>query len=141
MNRREFLFSLTMLLPSFSLADDRPRCSVCGMFVEEKAAISFVGEKDGKATPFCSFTCALAFHRKYPDASLKAFDYHNHQAIPAEKAYYIIRSEKLAKEYKLAMAPVVIAFATEPGAKLAREKVKEGEILAGFSAVAKEFGR
>ncbi len=144
MNRREFLFSLGMLGVSIAWAKEekeKPRCSICGMFVEENSPISFKGDRNGQPVLFCSFSCAHAFHKKYPDATLTTFDYHSHQAIPADKAYFLIKSEKLASEYKFAMAPVVTSFATEQGAKMAKERVKEGEIVAGFSAVAKIFGR
>jgi len=141
LNRREFLTALTCLPLTSYAAETKPRCSICGMFVVDKAAISFEGQRDGKPVPFCSFSCAHAFHRKYPESALLAFDYVSHTALPVEKAFYVIKSEKLASEFKLAMAPVVIAFAKESDAKAAKERVKEGEVVAGFAAVAKVFGR
>ena len=133
---------LLLALTQFTFAADaevKERCPVCGMFTKEKSPTSFVVTHHGQPAHFCSFSCAVAFHRKSPEVPMTAFAYGTGTPVDAEKAFYLIKSGKLAEEFKFAMPPVVVAFASRAEAEKAKERVKEGEILEGFSAVQKVY--
>lgn len=142
MDRRDFLTLVVSTLAASALgAVEKPRCSVCGMYVVDRPPHAYLGDRNGKATPFCSFACALAYRRKTPDAPLKAFASGSGKEIPADDAYYVIRSEKLASRFRFAMAPVVIAYALESDAKKAQAEAGDGEVVKGFQGVAERLGK
>jgi hypothetical protein len=134
---RRILPFLFLLLPSFSLAS--VKCPICGMQTKEKSPTSFTATFKEKELHFCSFVCAKRFHTKYPSTALFTFELGTGKKLPAEKAYFLIQSEKLLEELSATMPPVTAAFSDEEAGKKKQALLGEGKLIFGFSGLEKAF--
>ena len=115
------------------------KCAVCGMDFSPGSRTSFEATIEAKSTPLCSFQCAARTHRKYPTAKLEAFDYLTGKRLPAETAFFLAKSQNLLKEVEFAMAPTVVAFASEKPAQTSKARLGDGVVVQGFSQLEKQY--
>jgi hypothetical protein len=134
------LGTLGLLFAFYSQAEPS-KCAVCGMEVSAKSRTSYSAAKAGTPVKLCSFVCAHSFHEKFPAAKLSATDFLTGKSIPADAAYYMVKSKTLAarKDLEFEMPPPIVAFGNETEAKKFQSELKDGEILKGFPAVEKKY--
>lgn len=107
------------------------------------AKTGFESERNGKPTHFCSFACAHRFHSSadHRNAPLFAHDFKTGARLDAKQAFYLIKSKNISKELEFDMPPTVVAFSSEQTAKEIQTRLKDGEVVKGFEAVEKAYGK
>lgn len=135
-----WLIILVGLLLSATLrAGEAENCPICGMELAKDSKTSFESKRDKKPVTFCSFTCAVKFHKKNPKTELFAIDFLTGKRIDAQKAFFLIKSKALEKELPFGMPPTIVSFASEADAEKTKSRVKDGTIVKGFNAVEKIY--
>lgn len=133
------LFAATSWGAVVGLPEGTTKCPVCRMEMTQKSktVYSTRTEKAGKPETLhlCSYSCAHAFHTKRPEGSLFAHDFETGEAVPSAAAWYVVKSQKIDEEVEFGMAPIVAAFKDEARAKALQEKLKDGKVVHGLSAV------
>jgi len=129
------LFLLFLAVPAWALT--KVECPVCGMQFSDKAKTSFFATHDGKPVHLCSFACAAKLADRDPKAPFTAVDFASGKSLPADSAYFLIRSKKLLKELEFDMPPSVVAFTDEKAAKEKAKSLGDGEIVQGWPALKK----
>ena len=109
------------------------------MDVKAESKIKFETIQKEKKVSFCSFSCAVQFHQKYPNSKISTTDYLYQKPIDAAQGFYLVRSKRLLKEFEFDMPPTVAVFATREDAETTQKKLGDGKILSGFDAAEKEY--
>ena len=111
--------------------ENRPSCSVCGMYIDEYHDTSTeLVLKDGEKMETCGVACMLRIvnDKGGPDAfsSIRVHDWTTKTLVPAADATYVIGSKIIPD-----MLPNIIAFAKKEDAEAF--KAKEGGALLDFT--------
>jgi YHS domain-containing protein len=143
--KKYFLFTVTVISIFFLIQGGSQagtqilNCVVCGMETKPGSKTAFESAKDGKPVRFCSFSCAHAFHKKFPKEKMGAKDYETGKDLDTHSAYFLVGSENILKEIEFGMPPAIVAFEKEDPAKKAQARLKDGEIIKGFDALGKKY--
>lgn len=136
-------FSVALSAAVSGLPEKGAKCPVCRMNVtaDSKTAYSAVRTEKGKAETvhLCSYSCAHAFHRRDPKGALQAHDFETGEAVPAESAWYVVKSTAIASQVDFSMPPVVGAFKDEARAQAFQKKLGDGRVVQGLSSVEKQY--
>jgi len=124
---------------AFAAAATQLTCAICGMPLEARAKTSFESTRNGKPVAFCSFACAMRFHRESPKTPLRAYDFETGKAIDALDAYFLVKAKGALKDLGETMPPVVPAFATEADAQKKQKELHEGHVVHGLDAAGKVY--
>ena len=134
-----FLAIFGVLQVALAHAESPVTCAVCGMEMKPGARASFESIRNEKPVYLYSYSCAHAFHSKYPDAPLFAFDWDTGSKIDVKSASFLVKSKNVLKELEFGMAPTVVAFSSEALAKKHHDRLKDGEVVKGYEALEKIF--
>ncbi len=139
-------FFLVLAVPTWAVATNasgvesaKAACPVCGMHFSSTARTSFFGTHDGQHVHLCSFSCAAKLSDRDSKATFTAVDFTSGKPVPAESAYFLIRSKKLLKELEFDMPPSVVAFSDEKAAKDKAKSLGDGEVLKGWEPLKKSL--
>jgi hypothetical protein len=149
MKRLFFLLLAALATPLWANVAGLPeaggKCPVCRMNItaRSKAVFSTTRPEGGqeKTVHLCSYSCAHANHKGRPDAPLFAHDFETGEAVRAADAWYVVKSAKVGDLVEFAMPPVVAAFKDEGQAKALQQKLKDGAVVHGISAVDKTYDK
>jgi len=133
--------NLFLIICSLALGTETQnlQCAICGMETKTGSKTSFESRRDGKPVRFCSFSCAHAFRKKYPNEKLMMNDFETGKPIDAKSAFFLANSENLLKELEFGMPPAIVAFEKEGSAKKVKARLKDGEIVNGLESLEKKY--
>jgi hypothetical protein len=117
-------------------------CDACGMKIAAQARNHVALKMESQETKtmhFCSLSCLKKAQKHLPAGKVELSDFnHPERLIPAEKAFYLVNSEKIKAEMgDMVMPPYVGVFATRPEADAAQKKLGDGSIVQGLENVLK----
>ena len=139
--KRAFLGGLLMaLLLGVSIAQAAvERCSLCRMRVKDDSKTHFVVSHDGKTHHMCSFICAKHYRKRFPKSEIFIHDYSTNKRVPADKAYFIVKSKNLESQLHFGMPPAVVGFSKKSLAEELKTQLKDGKVVRGFHEIEKQF--
>ena len=115
-------------------------CDVCGMTVPNRTEIVLKDPTPGaKALHVCSLSCFRKARKlkEYFSADVANFN-HPDKLLPADNAYFLIKSEKIKPDLgELAMPPYFGAFATKKDADAAQVRYGYGQVVQGLNEAIK----
>jgi len=126
---------------AFAAVAQKAECPICGMHFSATAKTSYLTTHENKPLHLCSFSCAAKLSDRHASATFTAIDFSSGKKIPAESAYFLIRSKKLLTELEFDMPPSVVAFADAEVAKAKQQALGDGEVIRGWKSLKKTLGQ
>ncbi len=145
--RSLWIYSIVIVMLGFgmgTLAADL-HCDVCSMKILESSSQHFLikaASSEKKPLHVCSVTC---LHKmKSTNSELGKVEITSFKSpqrgLPAEKAFFLVKSENVKKDVdSMTMPPLIAAFSTKKEAEDAQKKYGDGIVVSGIENVLKSL--